>query len=86
MAFTEILITRALAKIANDPQAIGRVLNCLDSPMPNIRTITMGGEVFWHTISDVNGWRFQENKVFGNCRILDPQNFRQAWGGGRKQF
>ena len=81
MTFAEILIARALNQIANDPQAIGRVLNYLDSPMPNIEAPTMGGEVFWHTIYNVNGWRLQENKIFGNCRILDPQNYRQAWGG-----
>ncbi|MEL6908772.1 MAG: hypothetical protein AAFO85_00985 [Cyanobacteria bacterium J06598_4] len=83
MAFTEILITRALTKIANDPQAIGRVLDSLNSSMLNIETKTMGEGIFWHTISDINGWRLQENKVFGNCRILDPQNNRKAWGGKR---
>jgi hypothetical protein len=81
MAFTEILITRTLTKIATDPQSLGRFLNCLDSPMPNIETLTMGGEVFWQTIANVDGWKLQENKVFGNCRILDPNNIRKAWGG-----
>lgn len=81
MALSEILITRALTKIATDPQAIGRIINCLDSSMPNIETLTMGGEIFWHTIANVDGWRLQRNKVFGNCRIIDPNNLRKAWGG-----
>lgn len=81
MAFAETLVTRALTKLATDPQAIGRFLNCLDSPMPNIETMTMGGEAFWHTVDNVNGWRLQKNKVFGNCRIIDPNNVRKAWGG-----
>jgi len=83
MALVKIIATHALTKIASDPQAIGRVTNSLGSPMPNIETPTMGGEIFWHTISNVDGWKLQENIVFGNCRILDPQNCRQAWGRKR---
>ncbi|MCC0178558.1 hypothetical protein I4641_16410 [Waterburya agarophytonicola K14] len=49
--------------------------------MPNIETSTMGGEVFWENIANINGWKLQKNKVFGNCRIIDPNNVRRAWGG-----
>ena len=80
MALTEIVITRALTKIATDPKVIGRLLNCSDSPMPNVATYTMGGEVFWNTLSDVNRWRLQQNKVFGNYRIIDFNSIRKAWG------
>ena len=83
MALVKFIATHALTKIASDPQAIGRVLDSLDSSMPNIETQTIGGEIFWHTISNVDGWRLQENFIFGNCRILDPQDCRQAWGGKR---
>lgn len=41
----------------------------------------MGGEIFWENIVNVDGWRLQKNKVFGNCRIIDPNNIRKAWGG-----
>ena len=81
MALTEIVITRALTKIATDPKVIGRLLNCSDLPMPNVATDTMGGQVFWNTLSDVNGWRLQQNKVFGNYRIIDPNNITKVWGG-----
>ena len=83
MALVKFIATHALTKIANDPQAIDRVLNSLNSPMPNVETSTMSGEMFWHTISNVDGWRLQENFLFGNCRILDPQDCRQAWGRKR---
>ena len=62
MALTEIVITRALTKIATDSKVIGPLLNCLDSPMPNVATYTMGGEVFWNTLNNVNGWRLQKNQ------------------------
>ena len=83
MALTEIIITHALTKIASDPEVIGRLLNCSDLPMPNIETDTLGGQVFWDTLSNVKGWRLQKNKVFGNYRIIDPNNIRRAWGGGK---
>ena len=81
MTFVEALITRTLMKFAEDPQAIGRFLDHLNSPMPNIKARTMGGEFFWNTIAEFDGWRMQENQVFGNCRIIDPDNVRKAWGG-----
>ena len=81
MTIPETIIIRGLTKIATDPQAIGRFLNNLDSAMPNIETLTMGGEVFWNDLVNVSGWRLQKNKIFGNCRILDPNNIRKAWGG-----
>ena len=80
MALVKTIATHALAKIASDPQAIGRVLSSLNSPMLNIETPNMGREIFWYTISNVDGWRLQENIIFGNCRILDPHNCRKAWG------
>ena len=81
MALTEIIITRALTKLATDPEVIGRLLNCSNSPMPNIETYTMGGYLFWETLGNVNGWRLQRNKMFGNYRIIDPNDIRKAWGG-----
>ena len=51
--------------------------------MPNIEMPTLGGEVFWTDIASYNGWRVQKNNVFGNCRILDPDDVRKAWGGER---
>lgn len=49
--------------------------------MPNIPLKTMGGNVFWNELANVNGWRLQKNMVWGTCRILDPDNVRRAWGG-----
>jgi len=46
----------------------------MNLPMP-----TAGGTVFWDSWR-VNGWKLQENTVFGNWRILDPDDVRQAWG------
>ncbi|AFY99529.1 hypothetical protein [Calothrix sp. PCC 6303] len=76
----ELLAIRTLTRIAEDPQIIGRILEELGE-MPNISMPTMGGHIFWTEIANVNGWRLQRNKVFGNCRILDPNDVRRAWGG-----
>ncbi len=48
--------------------------------MPNIETKTLGGEVWWDTLMNVDGWRLQVHKIGGNARILDPHNVRKAWG------
>jgi hypothetical protein len=76
----EQLVIRVLTRLAKDPEMIGRILEHLGS-MPNIPTPTMGGHIFWTDVANVNGWRLQKNSVFGNCRILDPDNVRRAWGG-----
>lgn len=48
--------------------------------MPNVPFPTMGGSLFWDNLASCNGWRLQRNTVFGNCRILDSNNVRRAWG------
>ena len=49
--------------------------------MPNVKTKTMGGKFFWKDVVEHDGWRLQQNKLMKNCRILDPENKRVAWGG-----
>lgn len=45
----------------------------------NLPIGTMGGKVWWDTLENNHGWRLQHNKVFGQYRILDSENIRQAW-------
>lgn len=49
-------------------------------PSTNIDFPTMGGAVFWTDLVSYRNWRIQRNKVFGNYRILDPDDVRLAWG------
>jgi len=46
----------------------------------NIFTRTLGGKFFWDNICESAGWKFQQNKLNGQCRIIDPGNVRRAWG------
>ncbi|MGL5355691.1 MAG: hypothetical protein ACRDAQ_03955 [Cetobacterium sp.] len=48
--------------------------------MPNIPFPTMGGALFWDNLASCNGWRLQRNTILGNCRILDSNDIRRAWG------
>ena len=48
--------------------------------MPNIAVTTDGGKVWWADLTEKQGWKLQQNILFGNCRILDPKNIRRAWG------
>ena len=49
--------------------------------LPNIPFPTMGGNVFWNELANVNGWRLQQNQITQHCRILNPDDIRVAWGG-----
>ena len=52
--------------------------------MPNLEMPTMGGKVWWTTLVEFDGWKVQENKLLHNCRILDNNNVRRAWGSESK--
>ncbi len=74
-------ISSAIAvKLVKDPGIIGRTLNAIPMEMPNVITKTMGGHTFWDNKDKHRGWRLQCNKIAGNCRILDPDDYRFAWG------
>ncbi len=77
---TTLIATKVLTKIVEKPEIIGEIVESLGA-MPNIPTPTMGGKVFWTDLANVNGWRIQQNTIFKNCRIIDPNNIRRAWGG-----
>ncbi|MDR1193401.1 MAG: alpha/beta fold hydrolase [Peptococcaceae bacterium] len=49
--------------------------------MPNIAFQTMGPQVFWDELANVNNWRVQQNMITRHCRVLDPDGARIAWGG-----
>ena len=59
-----------------------KILHIFDSElsMPNIPLKTMGGEVFWNTIVECNGWKLQQNMFTHHARILDNDDVRRAWG------
>ena len=73
------LIVAGLAALAKDPQMIGRLCVYIGE-MPNLEMKTQGGKIWWDDVANIQGWRMQRNKVFGNCRILNPHNVRKAWG------
>lgn len=75
-----IVLIKGIKMLAEDPEMVGRFLEKMGQ-MPNIKTKTMGGKLFWSNVFFHKGWRLQCNKIFGNCRILNPQNIRIAWGG-----
>lgn len=69
------IATTAVKLIAQNPDLLKK------ADLPNIPFPTMGGEVMWLNLVDVNGWRVQQNSITKHCRILDPSNIRRAWGG-----
>jgi pimeloyl-ACP methyl ester carboxylesterase len=68
-----------LGMIAQNPV----VLDQLDK-LPTAAGRTLGGPLWWRDLANVHRWRIQQNTVFENCRLLDPQNTRRAWWGSKK--
>lgn len=50
----------------------------------NLEVETKGGKVFWDKLAEFGSWRFQQNKIFKQVRLLDPMNNRKAWGAYQK--
>lgn len=65
-----------------DPKNIGRLCEIIGN-MPNIKTSTFGGPVCWRDLASHKGWRMQRNIFTRHCRILDPDDYRIAWGSER---
>ena len=73
------MLQKGLITSVANPQFIGKFFEYIGS-MPNVESSTMGGKVFWDTITSHEGWRLQKNKLTGHCRLLDPNDVRKAWG------
>ena len=54
--------------------------NWEQSGNPNLPAPTMGGQQVWADEFYHVGWRIQRNILTDHYRLLDPDNFRQAWG------
>ena len=48
--------------------------------LPTIPGPTMGGEVFWNTLAENNGYKLQQNMFTRHARILDKDDNRLACG------
>ena len=46
----------------------------------NLERGTAGGKVFWSMLADFGGWEWQQNNIFKQVRLLDPNKNRRAWG------
>ncbi len=73
------VLLEALKRISAEPILAGIV-----NVNMNAEIGTQGGKVFWIDLAEFNGWRWQQNKVFGQVRLLDPLDNRKAWGNYQK--
>lgn len=70
-----------LRLVAISSEAHKQLCNLLELQWPLKHEPSMGGRLFWTNLDCSNGWRFQKNDMFGNCRILDDKDVVKAWGG-----
>ncbi len=69
----------------NDDAVLEELFSSIDKEdlMPNLPMPTLGGEVFWNTITERDGWRLQQNLFTQHARILNSSDVRIAWGSVR---
>ncbi len=72
------LIKEKFEVITKNPDQLKKLISLFGNF--NIETSTMGGKVFWNTLIESNGYKLQQNKITGLCRILDDKDHRKAWG------
>ena len=76
-------IADVFIKFMANPKNVGRLCD-LVGEMPNVEFPTLGGQVFWDTLAEANGYKLQKNKLTSHCRILDPEDIRIAWGSEKE--
>ena len=70
-------VLKALSERSSRSKGLLSILD-MELSLPNIPMPTAGGEVFWNTIVQCNGWKLQQNMITHHARILDDNNFRIA--------
>ena len=75
----EDILQETLKVISEHPEHLKEIQGYFNIDLP-----TAGGEVFWKELAEYHGWRFQENNITRHIRLIDPANFRRAWGRRRQ--
>lgn len=75
----EVIAEKALNFLLDHPELAKEIFDS-ELSMPNIPTKTMGGNVVWTTLAEVNGLKLQQNQITHHARILNADNVRIAWG------
>ena len=75
----EAILQRTLEVISAHPEHLKEIQGYFNIDLP-----TAGGEVFWSKLAEYHGWQFQENNITKHIRLIDPANFRRAWGRRRQ--
>jgi pimeloyl-ACP methyl ester carboxylesterase len=69
-------------QVPNDPMPLGDVSDDEEARF-NLRLPTLGGRQFWGDVLYLHGWRIQHNVLTDTYRLLDPSDYRHAWGSER---
>ena len=75
----EGVLQKTLEVISAHPEHLKEIQGYFNIDLP-----TAGGEVFWSKLAEYHGWQFQENNITKHIRLIDPANFRRAWGRRRQ--
>ncbi len=78
---TSVWLAAASQSLAEPPQPpASDSTQAADESSPGGATFTLGGKQLWTDELVFHDWRIQRHVYSGNCRLLDAENHRQAWG------
>ncbi len=69
-----------LGIIVNESNLICCLCGLLESSMLETDLSTTGDETWWDDLVEHNGWKVKRNRLSGYYKILDPNNYKKAWG------
>ena len=71
------ILKETLKKISQDEELANHIKGRMNM---NLEIGTAGGKVFWRELAEFGGWVWQQNNIFKQVRLLDPEKNRKAWG------
>lgn len=69
------ILKETLRRISQDSTLANHIKGNMNKEMG-----TAGGNVFWSPLAEFGGWKWQQNNIFKQVRLLDPNKNRKAWG------
>lgn len=51
---------------------------------PTLKGRVADKEIWWKVLERAQGWKLEQHRLTGHCRILNPEKIRTAWGSEKK--
>lgn len=86
VTFVTIFIEHELVKSVFGDEVIEIIQSIAIQKPPRRQLKTMGGESWWKTTKEKDGFRLQQHKISRHYRILDTENYRIYFSYSKKDI